>query len=136
MIKILKNIFLLLSIALFAIFATGCATSPKKIKRPEHIVVIKKFSGLASWYGRELNGRHTASGERFNMYALTAAHKTLPFGTKLRVTNLDAQKSVIVKVNDRGPFVKKRVLDLSYAAAKKIDLIAKGSGKVLIEVLQ
>lgn len=90
---------------------------------------------VASWYGRAFHGKKTASGEIFNMYAYTAAHKTLPLGTILKVTDPDTGKSVTVKVNDRGPFVRGRDLDLSYAAAKKIGLIKKGVGKVYVEVL-
>ncbi len=90
----------------------------------------------ASWYGPNFHGRPTASGERFNMYALTCAHKRLKFGTSLRVTNPDNNQSVVVTVNDRGPFVRGRDLDLSYRAAKKIGLIEKGVGKVRIEYLE
>jgi len=90
---------------------------------------------VASWYGKKFNGRTTASGERFNMYAMTCAHRTFRFGTKLRVTNPDNNKSVVVTVNDRGPFIKGRTLDLSYGAAKKIGLIRKGVGRVKMEYL-
>ena len=76
--------------------------------------------GSASWYGPGFNGKMAASGERFNQNAMTAAHKTLPFGTKVRVTNRHTGRSVIVRINDRGPFVKGRVIDLSPAAAKAI----------------
>lgn len=91
--------------------------------------------GRASWYGKEFHGKKTASGEKFNMYALTAAHKTLPFGTRVRVTNLANGKSVVVKINDRGPFVKGRIIDLSYAAAKKISLVGMGVVKVRLEIV-
>lgn len=74
----------------------------------------------ASYYGKEHHGKRTANKEKFNMYELTAAHKSLPFNTKVRVTNVDNDKSVIVRINDRGPFVKSRTLDLSYAAFKEI----------------
>jgi len=90
---------------------------------------------VASWYGKKFNGRTTASGESFNMYAMTCAHRTFRFGTKLRVTNPDNNKSVVVTVNDRGPFIKGRTLDLSYGAAKKIGLIRKGVGRVRMEYL-
>jgi rare lipoprotein A len=89
-----------------------------------------------SYYGKKFHGRKTANGETFDMYQLTAAHKTLPFGTVLRVTNLDNQKTVTVRINDRGPFVKNRVLDLSYAAAKEIDLIKNGTAKIEAEIVQ
>jgi rare lipoprotein A len=92
--------------------------------------------GLASWYGRKFHGKKTASGERFNMYKKTAAHRTLPFGTKVKVTNLGNKKSVVVRINDRGPFVKGRIIDLSYAAAKDIGMIKKGVVKVRIKVVK
>lgn len=92
--------------------------------------------GNASYYGKKFHGRKTASGETFNMYELTCAHKTLPFNTRVKVTNLSNKKSVIVRVNDRGPFVAGRIIDLSYAAAQKIDLIAAGVTRVKIEVLR
>ena len=88
---------------------------------------------IASWYGKNHHGRKTASGEIFNMYALTAAHKTARLGSKVKVTNLKNNKSVIVKINDRGPFVHGRGIDLSYAAAKTIGI--KGTEKVKLEKL-
>ena len=92
--------------------------------------------GKASYYGREFHGKATASGEKFNMHALTAAHKTLPFGTVVRVTHRGNKKSVVVRINDRGPFVAGRVIDLSYAAAKRIDLLAAGVADVEIVVIE
>lgn len=96
---------------------------------------VSKFkqTGLASWYGRQFHGRKTASGERFDMNALTAAHRSLPFNSFIKVTNKDNGKSVVVKVNDRGPFHGNRVLDLSYGAAKAIGITQKGVGNVIIE---
>lgn len=96
---------------------------------------MKKFTqnGIASWYGRQFHGRPTASGERFDMNAMTAAHKSLPLNCYIRVTNRSNGKSVVVKVNDRGPFHGNRVLDLSYGAAKAIGLVDVGSGNVTIE---
>lgn len=91
--------------------------------------------GIASWYGKKFHGRKTSSGEIYNMYALTAAHKTLPLGTHLRVKNLNNQQSVTVRVNDRGPFVRGRIIDLSYAAAKKIDMVSAGTAPVEIVAL-
>lgn len=88
--------------------------------------------GRASWYGPGFHGRTTANGERFNQGALTAAHKSLPFGTKLRVTNKRNGRSVVVRVNDRGPFVRGRMLDLSKGAAGQIGMISSGSGSVCI----
>jgi len=91
--------------------------------------------GLASYYGSEGHGGPTASGETFDMYAMTAAHKTLAMGTEVMVTNLENGKSVVVCVNDRGPFVEGRIIDLSYAAAKKIDMLDAGVVQVKVEVL-
>jgi rare lipoprotein A len=92
-----------------------------------------KERGLASWYGRKFHGQKTSSGEVYDMFAMTAAHKTLPIPSYARVTNLANGKSVVVRVNDRGPFHSKRIIDLSYAAAKKIGILAKGSGMVEVE---
>jgi rare lipoprotein A len=91
-----------------------------------------KQTGRASWYGKHFNGRRTANGERYDMHALTAAHKTLPLASYVRVTNLDNQKTVIVRINDRGPYVRGRVIDLSYAAARAIGLHHLGLGRVEI----
>ncbi|MCI4625011.1 MAG: septal ring lytic transglycosylase RlpA family protein [Candidatus Magnetoovum sp. WYHC-5] len=90
---------------------------------------------VASWYGPGFNGKLSASGEKFDMYSMTAAHKLLPFGTMVRVTNIENGKSVKVKINDRGPYKKGRALDLSYKAAKEIDLIKDGFGKVKVELV-
>ncbi|HET6838338.1 MAG TPA: septal ring lytic transglycosylase RlpA family protein [Bradyrhizobium sp.] len=92
----------------------------------------RSFSGLASYYGSE-SGSRTASGQRFNQNAMTAAHRTLPFGTKLKVTHGD--RSVVVTINDRGPFVRGRVLDLSTGAARAIGLTSAGVGRVVAEVM-
>jgi rare lipoprotein A len=90
-------------------------------------------TGIASYYGSELHGRKTASGERFNQHHLTAAHRSAPFGTRYRVTNLSTQRSVVVRVNDRGPFVRGRIIDLSSSAAKAIGMHGRGVGRVRIE---
>jgi rare lipoprotein A len=86
--------------------------------------------GVASYYGKELSGRRTANGERFNPYGMTAAHRSYAFGTKLRVTNLRNGRAVVVRISDRGPFVRGRVLDLSLGAAKSIGMIGTGTAKV------
>ncbi len=91
------------------------------------------IQGMASWYGPKFAGRLTANGEIFNPSELTAAHKTLPFGTMVRVTNVTNNMSVIVRINDRGPFVKQRVIDLSRFAAEQIDMIGPGTAEVIIE---
>jgi rare lipoprotein A len=93
----------------------------------------RRERGMASWYGRKFQGQKTSSGEVYDMFAMTAAHKTLPIPSYARVTNLENGKSVVVRVNDRGPFHSNRIIDLSYAAAKKIGILAKGSGLVEVE---
>ncbi len=92
-----------------------------------------KQRGIASWYGRKFQGQRTASGEPYDMFAMTAAHKTLPIPSYARVTNLKNGKSVVVRINDRGPFLSNRIIDLSYAAASRIGLAAAGSGMVEVE---
>lgn len=91
--------------------------------------------GYASWYGKKFHGRLTANGDRYDMFAMSAAHKTLPLPSYVRVTDLDNGKSVVVKVNDRGPFHSDRIIDLSYAAAAKLGLIGHGTSMVELEVL-
>jgi rare lipoprotein A len=92
-------------------------------------------AGTASYYANEFQGRKTASGEKYDKNKFTAAHRTYPFGTKLKVTNIANGKSVVVTVNDRGPYSKQRLIDLSYAAAKQLDIIRQGVGQVHIEVV-
>lgn len=92
-------------------------------------------SGAASYYAAKFHGRRTASGERFDNSALTAAHRTLPFGSKVRVTNPTNGKSVVVRINDRGPFHRGRTIDVSHAAAKQLGLIARGHGTVELALL-
>lgn len=92
-------------------------------------------TGKASWYGRKFHGRRTASGEVYDMFKKTAAHKTLPFGTYVKVVNLSNQKEVVVRINDRGPFAKGRIIDLSYTAAKEIGLVGPGVAKVKLIAL-
>ena len=92
--------------------------------------------GYASWYGTKFHGRKTANGERYDMYALTAAHRRLPIPSYVRVTNLDNGRNTIVRVNDRGPFHEDRVIDLSYAAAVKLDFEKAGTARVRLEVIE
>ena len=91
--------------------------------------------GIASWYGKKFHGNRTSSGEQYDMYAMTAAHKTLPLPSYVRVTNISNGRSVIVRVNDRGPFLHKRIIDLSYSAASKLGIAARGTGQVEIEAI-
>ena len=92
-------------------------------------------TGVASYYAHQHDGLRTASGERFDMSAMTAAHRTLPFGTRVKVTNLGNGRAVVVRINDRGPFLKKRVIDLSYAAAQQLKMINSGTARVQIDIL-
>ena len=94
-----------------------------------------KERGIASWYGRKFNGQKTSNGETYDMYGMTAAHPTLPLPSYARVTNVATGKSVVVRVNDRGPFLHDRIIDLSYAAANRIGTAAKGSGEVIVEAI-
>lgn len=97
--------------------------------------LIARMRGKASWYGPGFQGRRTASGERFNAWAYTAAHRSLPFGTQVKVTNLRNGRSVVVRINDRGPYSGGRVIDLSKAAAQAIGIIRSGTAPVRLEVI-
>ncbi|MEW5976192.1 MAG: septal ring lytic transglycosylase RlpA family protein [Acidobacteriota bacterium] len=92
--------------------------------------------GYASWYGDPYHGRRTSNGETYNKFSMTAAHRTLPFDTLVRVNNLENGKVAQVRINDRGPFVRDRIIDLSYAAAKEIDMIGAGTARVRLEILR
>ncbi len=119
----------LLGVVLFgAVLLAACAT-------PRRVGGRYVEEGVASWYGPKFHGRRTASGEVFDMHRLTAAHPWLPFGTIVKVTNLENGLSVVVRINDRGPFVKGRIIDLSYAAAKKIRMLRRNA-RVRVEVLR
>jgi rare lipoprotein A len=113
---------------------------PKPVARDSQVIAVGpvrfQIQGMASWYGPGFDGAYTASGERFNQYDLTAAHRYLPFGTKVRVTNLDNGRSVVVRITDRGPFVGDRVLDLSRGAAQIIGTVSSGVSPVRLDVLQ
>lgn len=102
---------------------------------PTVVSVGDTMSGRASWYGSDFHGKSTSNGEAYDMYAMTAAHKTLPMNTVVRVTNLANNQKTVVRINDRGPFVESRIIDLSFSAAKEIDLVSKGSAPVSLEVL-
>lgn len=120
----------LLLVALLVFVVYGCATTAPQPK------IEEVLEGIASWYGEEFAGKTTANGEIFDPMQLTAAHRTLPFGTLLEVTNPKTHQSVRVRINDRGPYVGNRALDLSYAAAKEIGLVDPGSGTVQMKVVQ
>ncbi len=106
-----------------------------KTYKPTYVSIGKKLRGISSWYGSKFHGRRTSNGERYNMYAFTAAHKTWPMNTMVRVTNLQTKKSTVVRINDRGPFVRGRIIDCSYAAGKSLGLDRAGIAKVQIEVI-
>ena len=112
------------------VLARSGATSHERHQKKRH------QTGVASYYGRECKGRRTANGERFDPNQLTAAHRSLPFGTRVKVTNLDNGRHVVVRINDRGPYAKGRVLDLSRAAARKLGYVHEGTAHVRIEVLK
>jgi rare lipoprotein A len=91
---------------------------------------------MASWYGPDFQGKPTSNKEIYDMYEMTAAHRTLPFGTQVMVTNLDNGRTAVVRINDRGPFVKERIIDLSYAAARLLDIVGHGTAPVRLDVLE
>ena len=111
------------------------AVTPPPPAAPRQVAVAS-YDGSASWYGPGFHGNRSASGEIFNQNALTAAHRSLPFGTQVRVTNLNNGRSVIVRINDRGPFSGGRIIDLSRAAASAIDMVNAGVARVRVEVLE
>jgi len=144
--KLLFSIFFAFFTLLIS--CTHTPPSPPKVEKASPPYVVKgkvyyplgkvkdyKEQGVASWYGKEFHGRKTSSGEIYDMHASTAAHRILPFGTKVRVTNLENGKKIIVLINDRGPFAKNRIIDLSYSAAKEIGLIGPGTAPVELEVV-
>ena len=124
-----------LGLALCALAASGCASSKSTRQTTAPPAPGTRIVGLASWYGQRHQGHATASGEVYDMNKLTAAHRTMPFGTRLRVTNVENGRSVVVHVNDRGPWVNDRVLDVSLAAARTLGMIGHGITKVEIVVL-
>jgi rare lipoprotein A len=125
-----------------AVLLTGCAGAPE---RPPGVTQARAYEavpspdhgqvGVASWYGPGFHGRRTASGQRFDMHALTAAHPTLPFGTRVKVTNLANGRSVVLVVNDRGPFVRGRIIDVSHHGAEHLGFVRAGTARVRVRVL-
>ncbi|MDF2799608.1 MAG: Rare lipoprotein [Devosia sp.] len=124
----MQKIFKAAAIAL----SLSLATTPIM---PQAFAKDAVLTGVASWYGPGFHGRTTANGEKYNMHQLTAAHKSLKFGTKVRVTNKKNGKSVIVRINDRGPYVGSRIIDLSKSAAEVIGMIGPGTASVTVEIL-
>jgi len=126
----------LLPILLVSIVLAGsCAQRKAPSTFPASIEHHRAEIGQASWYGKAHHGQRTASGERFDMHALTAAHRTLPFGTIVRVTVLTSRRSVNVRINDRGPYRRDRIIDLSYEAARELGTVAGGTVRVEITVI-
>jgi rare lipoprotein A len=120
--------------AILTLVAAGCGgrRPPTTLPETKPAPTPRAEVGIASWYGKKFHGRRTASGERYDMYAMTAAHPTLPFGSVVSVTRLDTGRKVTVRINDRGPFVKGRIIDLSYAAAKKLGIVERGIARVSV----
>jgi rare lipoprotein A len=124
----------------------GCTASPRFVSvrdQGRRTVIGEKTplgpaieEGMASYYADQFDRRQTSNGEVYDMYALTAAHPTHPFNTRVKVTNLDNGRSVVLRINDRGPFVKDRVIDVSYTAAKQLQMIGTGTAQVRIEVIE
>ncbi|MEE8437620.1 MAG: septal ring lytic transglycosylase RlpA family protein [Candidatus Neomarinimicrobiota bacterium] len=129
-----------------ALLFLSCTTAPRyktgpvRIKKTGSIKLQRNSSkiiyGTSSYYGQDFHGKLTANGEVFDMYGLTAAHKKLPLNTIVRVTNLENNKSLILRINDRGPYVAGRILDCSYGAAKKLGFLSQGTAKVKIEIIE
>ena len=131
------------TVFLCILFLTGCGTTSPRFTSASAPVPaasrdagMHQLTGIASYYAQEFDGRPTANGEMYDMHKLTAAHRTLPFNSLVRVTNQQTGESVVVRINDRGPFKKDRVIDLSLAAAQQIGLIAPGTGPVRLDVLE
>jgi rare lipoprotein A len=116
------------ALVLALVFTTACAGG-------RLVARTSGQTGIASWYGADFHGRPTSNREIYNMYEMTAAHPTLPFGTRVMVTNLDNGRAAEVRINDRGPFMKKRIIDLSYAAARLLDMVGSGTAPVRLEIL-
>ena len=145
----LKNIFIKVLIILTI---ASCSNAPRYLKnKPGQVSSLKKnlrskksknikhrkvMSGVSSFYAEDFHGKLTANGEVYDMYGLTAAHKTLPLNTICRVTNMKNNKSLILRINDRGPYIKGRILDCSYGAAKKLGFVNDGTTEVKIEVME
>ena len=140
-------------VLIFLMILSGCSNSPRyrtgpvktsgkksistpSLKTKSNVEHRKVMKGVSSFYAEDFHGKLTANGEVYDMYGLTAAHKTLPLNTIVRVTNLVNNKSLILRINDRGPYIKARILDCSYGAAKKLDFIVQGTTDVKIEVIE
>jgi rare lipoprotein A len=132
--RTLRSLWLIFGVFVLVFLFAACA--PKKITHPPYEPgkeIRYRETGIASWYGEDFHGRKTANGEVYDMHAMTAAHRTLPFNIRVRVTNLDNGKKTEVRVNDRGPFVPGRIIDLSRSGAKELGMLGPGTARVLIE---
>jgi len=127
--KIIKPMVLVSALAL------GAFPLATTVNAQDTVAVVQTLSGTASWYGGKFHGRRTANGETYNQHALTAAHRYLPFGTEVVVTNQNNGRSVVVRINDRGPFSGGRIIDLSHQAASQIGMINSGTARVTVEVI-
>jgi rare lipoprotein A len=144
------HIRFVIAVVVTVVVGLGCASSPRFAKNrssenssgsvtaPSSTIPSRPAvsEGIASYYAHDFHGKKTANGEIFNMRALTAAHRSYPFNTKMRVTNLDNGRTVVVRVNDRGPFKLERITDLSLGAAEALDMTKTGTAKVRLEVLE
>jgi rare lipoprotein A len=128
----LGHAFFLVAFALVA----GCSIPPSKVRAPEPPAVPLSQTGIASWYGPGFHGKATASGEIYNQNEFTAAHQTLPLGTRVMVTNLENGNAAEVVINDRGPFAKGRIIDLSHSAAQSINMVGPGTALVRVDVIE
>jgi rare lipoprotein A len=127
---------IVLSLNIFIVI--GCVSSPRFTASKEtsaEIPVLTSEEGIASYYAEEFDGRRTSNGEIYDMNKFTAAHRTLPFNTEVRVVNLASGKNMVVRINDRGPFKDNRIIDLSYAAAKALEVVGSGTTQVRLEVV-
>ena len=120
-------------VAAIAVTSFAWSCSPRTYRPPTQNVIARE-EGIASWYGRKFHGRKTANGERYNMYGISAAHRTLPLGTIVRVTHVRNGRKLTVRINDRGPFVDDRIIDLSYGAAKRLGMVKEGVAPVIVDV--
>jgi rare lipoprotein A len=124
------------SCAILALVLVACAQAPVARRPAQEHGPRSAQDGTASYYGADFAGRRTASGERFDPQALTAAHPVLPFGTRVRVTNLENGRSVTVRINDRGPYTAGRILDVSWEAARELGMLRSGVARVRLEVVR
>jgi rare lipoprotein A len=140
--RLLNKLLPVIVIPGLIILGQGCASSPRfstgggEVSYNPGMSPVLTIEGIASYYAQEFHGRQTANGEIYDMYDLTAAHKTFPFNTIVRVRNIDTGSLIVVRINDRGPFIEGRIIDVSYAAARRLDMIQSGTVRVRLEVLR